>query len=130
MITKDVIELYNKIIDVLADAPDEDECTDEANEIYADMFNLKDSMEKAMRHDPAVYDQVKRLILDGNGFILHDNKPYILGGTISDSLNETFITVLETNPPSYQTYTSLTIDLNEFNQIGKLIRQISTKEDQ
>lgn len=40
-------ELYNNLCDLLDNAPDEDQCTDEENEMYADMANLKDSIELA-----------------------------------------------------------------------------------
>ena len=38
--------LLFEIEQVLLNAPEEDECTDEENEIYADMQNLKESLEK------------------------------------------------------------------------------------
>lgn len=38
--------LLFEIKQVLSNAPEEDECTDEENEVYADMQNLKESLEK------------------------------------------------------------------------------------
>lgn len=39
--------LYEQIEDILNLAPDEEDCTKEENEMYADMANLKSSMEEA-----------------------------------------------------------------------------------
>ena len=38
-------ELYDLVVDVLKDAPNEDECTDEENEVYAECQNLKEAIE-------------------------------------------------------------------------------------
>lgn len=37
-------KIYNLIDEALANAKSEDDCTDEENEVYADMQNLKESM--------------------------------------------------------------------------------------
>lgn len=37
--------LYTTLCDVLCDAPEENECTEEQNEVYADCTNLKCSLE-------------------------------------------------------------------------------------
>lgn len=37
--------LLFEIEQILLNAPEEDECTDEENEVYADMQNLKESLE-------------------------------------------------------------------------------------
>lgn len=40
--------LYTELCDWLVDAPTEDCCTDTENEVYADMANLKGSIETLM----------------------------------------------------------------------------------
>jgi hypothetical protein len=44
---KRLVNLYKEIEFLLNHAPIEDDCTDEENEMYADMANLKNSMENA-----------------------------------------------------------------------------------
>lgn len=39
-------ELYNLVMTILMDAPEEDECTDEENEVYAECQNLKEALEE------------------------------------------------------------------------------------
>lgn len=39
-------ELYNLVMTILMDAPEEDECTDEENEVYAECQNLKETLEE------------------------------------------------------------------------------------
>lgn len=39
-------ELYSMVVDILIDAPEEDECTDEENEVYAECQNLKEALEE------------------------------------------------------------------------------------
>ena len=41
--------LLFEIEQILLNAPEEDECTDEENEVYADMQNLKESLENILR---------------------------------------------------------------------------------
>ena len=41
--------LLFEIEQILLNAPEEDECTDEENEVYADMQNLKESLENIFR---------------------------------------------------------------------------------
>lgn len=44
-------ELYKLVKSVLMEAPDEDDCTDEENEVYADCQNLKENLERLMQED-------------------------------------------------------------------------------
>lgn len=39
-------EVYQKTFIVEADSPEEDECTDEENEVYAECQNLKEALEE------------------------------------------------------------------------------------
>lgn len=44
------VNVYKELNFLLNNAPVEDDCTDEENEMYSDTANLKNSMENALGH--------------------------------------------------------------------------------
>ncbi len=43
-----IMKLYNELDFLLNNSPVEDDCSDEQNEMYSDMANLKESIERAL----------------------------------------------------------------------------------
>lgn len=49
--TEELIELKGKLKKILAKAPDEDDCSDIANDMFADMQNLCESIDNVLENN-------------------------------------------------------------------------------